>query len=239
MNHSPYFCDSIKFDRYKKQDYINFMMLFVLVLQYVVVSYEFGSGYGVLTFQLNVVFITLFILYMFYQLNRLEVERAIWRKLKLQKILPWKQLGDAMNYASNYGYQYVFRNNSWSDSHGGIGGERNIDAKQDLTGLNLRLFAPKSNPYIGNKLPVSGKCIKRITVADDSEWYLFELNNTIRYSNFLQDKIIIRHKNEGESLRMDKIEIFFMFIPNEAILKQRNIDIRDLRYADRAYSRPS
>lgn len=240
INHSPYFCDSIKFDRYKKQDYINLTMIFVLVLQYVVISLEFGSGYGVLTFQSNVVFITLFILYMFYQLNRLKVEKAIWIKLRMQKILPWKQIGDAMSFVNNYGYSHVFLGGSWTNSHGGFGwmDKDTTNYNENLLGLNLRLFAPKTNPYIGSQLPVSGKCIKRITVADDSQWYLFELDHSISYSDYLKDKVIIRHKNEGDSLRQDKVEILFMFIPNSKILNQNYIDIKDLRYADRVYSRP-
>lgn len=237
INHSPYFCDSIKFDRYKKQDYINFTLVFVLVLQYVVISFEFGSAHGVYAFQSNVVFLTLFILYMFYQLNRISVERALWTKLNFGKILPFKQLRKAIRYSSNYGYHSVYRGTQ-TTSHGGIGGDVNNARHQDQTGLELRLFAPKSNPYIGNQLPISGKCIRRITVAGDSEWYVFALNNPVKFADFVQDKVIIRHKNEGESLRDDKVEILFMFIPNSRLLNQYNIDIKDLRYADRAYSRP-
>ena len=122
---------------------------------------------------------------------------------------------------------------AYSDGH-----DQSMPMRKDLRGLELRLFAPKSNKYIGNKLPVSGYCAKSVTVNGDPNWYLFTLNTPIVYSDFLSDQIIVRNKNEGDSLISDKIEIYFMFIPNYSILQKSTIDIQELRYAGRAYSRP-
>ena len=190
-----------------------------------------GSGAGQIVFLRNGIFVALFIIYMHFQLELFSVGKNSWRDLQLKEAIPiFNKDSFAKRISGYFGRS--------SNPLGGVGGAKSNHIKNDFTGLKLRLFAPKTNPYIGNQLPVSGKCIKRITVADDPNWYLFELNSPVKYSNYKSNRIIIRHKDDNKSLQDDKIEIFFMFIPKSSLLKLKNIPITELRYADRVYSRP-
>src|SRR5690606_39245102 len=97
----------------------------------------------------------------------------------------------------------------------------------DFTGQKLRIFAPKTNAFIGDQLPVTGTCIQRIRISDDSNWYIFELDQKLVFQNYVQDKVVIRHKKSGQKLDEDKIPIYFMMIESTAILNKESLNTED------------
>jgi hypothetical protein len=116
--------------------------------------------------------------------------------------------------------------------------EGGSEESRNFVGQTLRLFAPKTNPYIGDKLPKSGVCVRKVTVGGNPNWYVFQLNTPIRYNNFVETHIILKNKRPDQPLDEPKIEIYFMFIPDIRLLNEEEINVRDLRYAGRAYSMP-
>lgn len=232
MNHSPYFKGNHEFNVQLQKDVLFLSLISVLMLQYTMMSYDFGARNLYYFFIKEVFFVGVFLVYMSIQLNKFKLAKGVWHRLSLSQIIPMESFKNFYNKISESGYSIM-------DEYAyGDGYSQNQHKKNNLRGLELRLFAPKSNKYIGNKLPVSGYCSKPIMVNGNSNWYLFTLNSPIKYSDFITDKIIIKNKRESESLLMDKIEIYFMFIPNTSVISKSNIRLQDLRYAGRAYSRP-
>ena len=114
----------------------------------------------------------------------------------------------------------------------------NIKNDVDHTGLKLRIFAPKTNVFLGSQLPVTGTCIERIRISGDSDWYIFQLDQTVSFQNYVDNVVAIRHKKSGQNLLDDKIPIYFMMFENALDIDKEHLTTEDLRYMGRAYSRP-
>lgn len=224
MNHSPFFKGNEKFNIQLQKNTLYVAIIGVLMLEYVVLGLDYGTNNTERLFFKEMGYAGFFLFYMSGQLNNFQLARGVWHKFTLKKMIPAQRIKKLFNRFSEYGYQ---------------GTTYSSESKsEDLTGLKLRLFAPKSNKYIGNQLPVTGVCLRSISVNHQENWYLFALNAPVSCSTYLSNKIIIKSKNEHKSLLDDKIEIYFMFIPHEELLLKSNVSIAELRYADRAYSRP-
>lgn len=244
MNHSPFFRGGQKFNVLKQQDLLNITVIGALTIHYILISYEFGARYGNSIIISNGIIVAVFILYMSFQLDNLAIEKKLWNRLSFSTILPFKKIG---NFFKRVGESTS--NNGKGGFIGGIFGrgsynfhynQRNKPSPEErnLSGLSLRLFAPKSNPYIGSDLPVSGTCIRKVTVSGNPNWYVFKLNKKITFNDFVDDHIILKNKDASQSLLVDRIEVYFMFIPRREMLSDDTFDISELRYADRCYSRP-
>ncbi len=108
----------------------------------------------------------------------------------------------------------------------------------DMSGLLLRVYSSKRNPYVGKAFPRIGACIKKIRVMDNENWYVFQLKEPMPYANYHPSLFIIKPFDPHRALDQDKVQIYFMFIPDERFLDQPDINIRDLRTAGKVYSRP-
>lgn len=232
MNHSPYFLGNEIFNARKQKDVLFIAVFSILMLQYLLLSKDFGANTIDSFFRKEVVFSGIFLIYFNEQLNKFKVTKNVWNKLTLSRVLPMKSLKKLFNVLAERGYQIRFGESLYEYT------KAINQPTKELKGLKLRFFAPKSNPYIGDKLPITGYCARNISVNEDPDWYLVTLNRPLHYGTFLPNQIIVRHKHESESLLKDKVEIYFMFIPGAAILRKDNINLQELRYAGRAYSRP-
>lgn len=218
LNNSGFFSESRAYNANFQQDLLTFSLLGILMLEFIFVSWEYGADDGNQVIGSRSIIVFLFLIYMSLMLQRLDLKRGVWNK--------WR-----------------FRMPRFSDSIFGLPGAGSDDDDDDsdgnnFVGLRLRLFAPKTNPYIGDKLPKSGMCVRKITVGGNPNWYVFQLNTPIHYSNYASSHIIIKPKLAYQSLDEPKIEIYFMFIPDIFMIDAADIDIRRLRYAGRAYSMP-
>lgn len=215
LNNSGFFSESRAYNANFQQDLLTFSLLGILMLEFIFVSWEYGADDGNTIISSRSIIVFLFLIYMSLMLQRIDLRRGVWNK--------WR-----------------FRMPTFSDSIFGLpfGKGRDDDEDENYVGLQLRLFAPKTNPYIGDKLPKSGVCVRKITVGGDPNWYVFQLNTPIHYSSYASSHIILKPKLAGQSLEEPKIEIYFMFIPDIFMIDAEDIDIRRLRYAGRAYSMP-
>lgn len=218
LNNSMYFTGSRAYNAVFQQDLLTFSLLGVLIAEFLFVSVEFGAANGNRIIYTRSVHVFFFLVYLSFILQRFSLEKGVWRKWKFQ--LP------------------PFIRNLISIPF--LSGTEKEDAtyQRDFVGLQLRLFAPKSNPYIGDKLPKSGECVRRITVNGNPNWYVFRLNTPLHYGNMVPTHIILKNKLPEQPLNQPKIEIYFMFIPDIFLLESPNLDITQLRYAGRAYSMP-
>lgn len=221
MNHSPYYSGNHVFNVNYQRDLITIALISVLMLEYTLISFEVGALQAFTVFTGSALYVGIFVVYMSLQLDDFKVEKGVWRKLNISKKYRFKGFGKALERFNNYGYR-----------------DMEIESDEDCVGLQLRLFAPKSNRYIGDKLPVTGSCIRPVQVNGTTGWYIFRLNTPVSYSNYVSDYIIIRTKDANKSLREDKIEIYFMFMPSPLLLERSSVMMAELRYAGRAYSRP-
>ncbi len=222
MNHSPYFVGNQKFRVGYQQDLMTFSMIGVLMLEYILMSLEIGAENAQSIFIGSSVYVGAFVLFISSELDNFSLEKGVWKKLSFAHKFKFKRLRSLFDFVS----------------HGGYETNQAVPEEANLIGTELRLFAPKTNLYVGNKLPVSGVCIQKIEVGGNPNWYVFKLNTPIAYSTYVSDRIIIKNKDLKDSLLDDKIEIYFMFVPNESVFRQHIISVEDLRYVGRVYSRP-
>ncbi len=211
LNNSGFFSAGNAYNASFQQDLLTFSLLAILMVEYILVSWEYGADDGNIRIRSSVIMIAMFLVYMSIMLRRFDLRKGVWNK--------WR-----------------FRMPSFSRSIFGMGSDE--EEEQDFIGLQLRLFAPKSNPYIGDKLPKSGVCVQKIEVNGQSGWYVFQLNTPIHYNDYVSTHIILKNKYPNQPLNKPKIEIYFLFIPDIHLLESGNVNVKQLRYAGRAYSMP-
>lgn len=214
LNNSDFFTTHHVYRAGFQQDLLTFSLLGMLMVEYTFVSVEYGADDGnqIIVYSSYMVF--LFLVYVSLMLHRIDLQKGVWKRFRFA--LPG--IGRLVGMPS--------------------GETTETNESEDFTGLKLRLFAPKTNPYIGDKLPKSGTCVKPIRVNGHSGWYVFELNTPIHYGSFVPTHIIVKNKLPHQPLNQPKIEIYFMFVPDIDLLRSENIAANQLRYAGRAYSMP-
>ncbi|MDH4472447.1 MAG: PrsW family glutamic-type intramembrane protease [Fluviicola sp.] len=212
LNNSGFFSGSNAYNANFQQDLLTFSLLAILMVEYIMVSWKYGADDGNNRIRSSVIMIFMFLIYVSVMLQRFDLKKGVWNK--------WR-----------------FRMPAFSRSIFGMSGDNDED-DQDYLGLKLRLFAPKSNQYIGDKLPKSGVCVQKIEINGQSGWYVFQLNTPINYNNYVSTHIILKNKYPNQSLNEPKIEIYFLFIPDIHLLQSENLNVKQLRYAGRAYSMP-
>lgn len=224
INISPYFNGGFQFNTKYKQDILSVSIFTLLILEYVIVSVEIGARGTNYTFIHGAILSTLFIVFMHFRLQQINLLQGKWYHYTFGKIVP----------RINLSFFSLPSNQDWVDEK-----ETNTKESQvDFTGMQLRLFAPKTNPYVGSMLPVSGRCVRKIRVAGNPNWYIFKLDTPISYPKMVNDYIILKNKDDNQTLAMDKIEIYFMLVPDERLLQKSSLEINSLRYVGRTYSRP-
>lgn len=194
------------------QDLLVFSILGMVTLQFIFLSIQYGASYANWRLQATAWIAAAFLIYMTFLLSNFTPVRGLW---------------------NSYNIPIPTFLTSWMSLP-----KRSVKSDDDCTGLELRLFVPKTNPHIGSLLPVSGKCYQRIVVNNDYTWYLFELNAPLGYAGYNEHFVIVRPKLDNRSLREDKIEIFLMLIPTALDPIPAELTTGELRYTGRAYSRP-
>jgi RsiW-degrading membrane proteinase PrsW (M82 family) len=211
INHSPFFTRSKRVDKNFLMDFLTVSILVVWMLEYFIISVNYGSLYGNSDIVHRTFIVGLFLIYISFTLQKVELEFGIWKKLSWSKSI------------SN-----VFEFSMLSQTK----------EMEDAVGLKLRFFTSKSNKYIGDKLPISGEIIQTFTVDSSNSWYLVQLKTELRFQNFHPKHILIRTKSDYESIYDDKIEILFLLVPHESMLFDIDLKSKDLRYVGAVFSRP-
>lgn len=213
INHSQFYRNQA-FDYFTPLNVFMFGVIGVLMVEYVLVAHEFGAYWANIEMRSESWMGAAFLAYMSFNLRNIRPVRGVWRSYRLPGI---------SSFASRF------------FSLPGSIPKREESA--NLEGLKLRLFTPKSNPYIGTLFPVSGYCARKMNVGGQDDWYLFYLNNDLALPNFRSDAVIIRPKSMYHTLEQDKIEIYLLLIPKNLEVED-GLEVKQLRYPGKAYSRP-
>lgn len=111
-------------------------------------------------------------------------------------------------------------------------------SKRESVGLQLHLRSINKNTFIGSQFPVTGTCLRKITVNNNPNWYVFELDKPIYNNNTLVNLAVLKNRFGHQHLSDDNIEIIFLFIPSHATLEKQNLTIQDFVYVERIFSEP-
>lgn len=211
INHSQYY-QNRPFNVQSQLNIFMFGMIGVLMFEYVLTSYEYGAEWSNYNLQSDALLIGAFLLYMTFNLKLIQPIKGVWNTYKFPRFKGLRNTLFSLPRSSSKA------------------------SEEDSTGLELRLFTTKTNPHIGHLLPISGRCQRKITLSGHT-WYVFQLNTDLGSANFRQDVVVIRPKTNATSLREDKIEIHLLLVPLSVILMD-GIEVRQLRYPGRVFSRP-
>jgi RsiW-degrading membrane proteinase PrsW (M82 family) len=220
LNNSPKFSNNFQFNSLFQQDLLTLFFVVVMMTEYLLTASLVGYDYAFIIFFKSAVIIMLFLILVNLELTNFSLARGVWRKIS-PKVFQLHWATSLGNIFMNWGYQ-----------------QESPQQQVNFTGYLLRLFVPKSNPYIGDQLPISGQIERRLDVGQDPNFYLFRYNRPIQYGSFVSSHCIIRVKKEQEDFSMDKIEIIYLIIPSMDILHNDNIRVEDFRYIGKAYARP-
>ena len=198
-------------------DILMFAMFAILMIEYIILSIQYGYNYGNSALAGSAWVIAAFLVYMSFILLNFTLKEG-WYPFKI----PVPRLAILPSFSTGTDYEDIDEN------------------RLKIIGNQLTLFAPKSNSYVGSLLPKKGRCINEFSLGGASGWYLFEFSSPLGFPNYDDTTVIIKCKSEGKSLLDDKVEIYLMLIPKEINLKsEKPFDISDFRYAGRSYSRPA
>ncbi len=190
-------------------------LITVFMYQYTAVGLRYGAGKANELMMAGGLSVTFMLAFLTHTFTQIRIVKGVWNRVRMphwcQSMIRFSRLTSV-----------------------GMGEGKN---SLDLTGLKMRFFAPKDNPFVGSQFPVTGSLGERIEVSGDDQWYLVHLDSSIQVNECLTDKAIVRHKNEGTSLSMDKVLIYFMMIPDEYTLRKETLLTKDLIFTGRVYSR--
>jgi RsiW-degrading membrane proteinase PrsW (M82 family)/RNase P/RNase MRP subunit p29 len=217
INHSQFFNRKVTLNKNYLLDLLTFSILGVWMIEYLLLSSEFGTKIANAGFQYKSMIIGLFLIYMSFALSKVELKFGTWNTFKF---LNW-----------NAFFLLPLTGNDDAD-------ELDMDAEEEeLIGLHVRFFTSKNNMYIGNLLPISGK-IERAIEIEREQWYVVVLNTPLHFQFYHPKHVIVRAKAAGTSLHGDKVEVIFLLIPNADLLVKSNLSVKDLRYVGSVFSRP-
>ncbi len=210
-NHSSFF-DKKLLKVHQNMEFLSLSILAIILLQYIFLSIKYGAQPANIMLRFGTTFTVGFLLYVTFIMTNFRAIQGRWFKYSF----PLSQL------INEYvGFPFPGRKSS-----------------QNHIGLHLRIFAPKSNRYIGDQLPVSGHCERKITVSGAENCYILRLNKGIDLVGYYSNVVIIKPKSRNEELTEDKIEVYMLFIPMGINLHADSVSIKQLRYTGKTYSRP-
>lgn len=210
-NHSSFF-DKKLLRINENIEFLSISILGIILLQYVILSIEYGAHSANSMLQYGTTFTIGFLLYVTFILSNFKAIQGKWMKYSfpLAKLIS----------------EYISIPFSGSISN------------ENHTGLQLRIFCPKNNKYVGTQFPVSGHCERKITINKDENWYVFRMNAGLDLLGFNSHMIILKPKSNQDELTEEKIELYLMLIPLGLDLYAASIPIQRLRYIGKTYSKP-
>ena len=211
VNNSPFYVKKI-FNSEKHLEILTISIIGIFMLAYSILAYRYGARYANHSITKSSILVAGFLFYMNFLLTNFKLEKGLWKKYKF--VMP------------TFVSQFV----SIPDY--------NRFEKHDFSHFRLSLFAPKTNKYVGSRLPIEGICIEPVIVNNDPTWYRFQFDRPLEYPNYRSNEVLIHPKKQEQSFYDDKIEIYMMLIPDEIKSFEPDLEMNQLRYTGRVYSRP-
>ncbi len=214
MNNSPYYV-ARNFNPKYQLHILSIGLITVMASEYLILYHEFGTQSANNLLNYRGWMIPLFLSFVSLLLFEFEVAKGRWRKFEY-KFFSW-----------------IPGMKSRTDEFG----EDAVD-NSEFEGLELRLFVPKSNRFVGSKFPVRARCVGLIHVSGSENWCLFQLNSPFDYPGHRKDYVILRTKEQHARLDQDKVEVLLLFIPQSIKLDGTPLHTHELRFTGKAFSRP-
>lgn len=211
------FYNGTKFDGESQLNLLIFGIIGVLMLEYTMFGYNYGANEANYIVVKNSRVVMFFLIYMMFILLNFKVVPGKWKKYQLNFT---KYFNGFRDLTSTFGLS--------SSSRG---------MSEDHSGLQLMLYAPKSNRYISALFPKSGHCIQKITVSGDDRWYLFKFNKPLNYGGHNNEHCVIRVHDSSDSLIDDKVEVIVLFFPIGVYATKPNLSTKDLTYTGNLFAR--
>ena len=211
MNHSAFY-DFRSINIHYPRDLIAYGVIAMVLIQFVILSIEDGARYANSAMTSGAWIAVVFILYMELVFERFAPMKGQW--MRFDTMLP-------------KGVTSLFR---LPDLKSGI--------EELYIGQSLRFFAPKTNPYVGHLLPISGTCIREMEVSGNPGWYLVHLDRSLGLALHHEHSVLVKPKAARRKLTDDKIEVYLMVIPRTRASLPDEFEIDAIRFTGRVYSRP-
>jgi RsiW-degrading membrane proteinase PrsW (M82 family) len=182
----------------------------IFLSEYLIIGIDLGSGYAKSLLYYNSAVVALFSVYLFMVFNRITLRPGVVRP---------------------FNYDYVFGQFIPSRVGQKIRDEHN-DRK-------LKLFAPKTNQFVGRQMPVEATVMYSITVQGQDHWYLIEFDKNVEVSNCHPKYAVISSKDPALDLFMDKIEVILLMIKDyDYFMANNDYHTKDFYYVGKVFSRP-
>lgn len=215
MNNSPFYVGR-KFEPLRQINTVSIGLVLILAVEFVIINYNYGTEFATRNMVTGSWMVPLFLLYMSAIILEFEVSKGRWRRFqfRLANYIPFLPQSPSAKQ-ENRKFEYA-----------------------SYEGLELRLFVPKSNRFVGSKFPIRVRSVGTITVSNAPDWYLCETLSSFEYAGHRNDYVIIRTKDNQMPLDADKVEIILLFMPSYMSLDNTSIETRDLHFTGKAFSRP-
>ncbi len=185
--------------------------LFVVFLaMYFIIGIEFGYHRANYLLITNIMIVLFSSIYLFFMFSRISIQPGIVNQ-----------------FTFNYLVGQFF-------SGGG-----KISSEINYLNKKYKLFAAKSNPYVGAQLPIVVTVVDYVTVQDDNEWVLIKFEHEISVQDCHKRYALLRVKNRDQELFMDKVEVMLLMIQDysEFCTSDRHHS-SDFYYTGKVYARP-
>lgn len=101
----------------------------------------------------------------------------------------------------------------------------------NYSNLHVKLTNTVGNFYLKPHLPVTGTISERMVISGSKDWYMVNLDQPIRFRNFVPDKVIIQSRHPYNNFQSDPdVVVYLMMIPNADLLERDELDTADLRF---------
>lgn len=213
INNSPFY-RARAFNPIIQLDMLAIGTVAILALEYFIMNDRYGTENANQTIMSRGWVVPVFLTYMIVLFAEFKIVKGRWKRFRFS-------LPRALSFFGNFGRF----------------SEDKTISHVNYEGLELRLFVEKSNRFVGNKFPVSGRCEGLVTVSGSENWSLFRIVSDFSYAGYRSDYVIIRTKDPSESLETDKVEILMLFVPLGLSPHANGLETKQLRFTGRAFAR--
>ncbi|MBI9055423.1 MAG: PrsW family intramembrane metalloprotease [Bacteroidales bacterium] len=186
LSNSEFFDENVHLNKRKLQNYLIYSLSFILMFQYLVISFKFGHEEGWQSLKSSLISGGYLIIFISANMGTISIKHRKWKPLQLK--LPKFSL--KLDHNPN-----------------------------DVVGEGFDIEAVSKNRDLRRLFPNKGKIIKRETVSENPDWYLFELENKKEILEYNGRFILIKSRYPNKPIKNNNsVEVaVFVFISDDTI----------------------
>lgn len=186
-------------------------LIAIFLIQYLIIGWNYSPSSANLMFMGNIIFVLVTTIYLVATFSRIRLRPRVLYKF---------------SFADVFGQFMTTSRGNYMDE---------VDYKEN----SFRLFAPKTNVFVGNQFPIRAKALRRVVIQNDLRWWLVEFEQPVYVNQTDRTYGIIKSKESDQDLFMDKVEVILLMIPDYKEFEERKKHhSKDFIYTGRIYSRP-